>query len=96
MKSTLPMNLTYLCYWDLACESSSVKTMLKPILVELTLMNITIDVYVTCMPAQFWKFDILCKESRKRMIMETGSGIFTRYWSVAEMIGQNLVTVVAE
>jgi hypothetical protein len=53
----------------------------------------SIDVYVTCMPAQFWKFDILCLESGKRTVIETGSGSFTQYWDVAKMIGQNLISV---
>ena len=49
----------------------------------------TIDVYVTCMPAQFWKFDILCKENGKRTVLETGSGYFSQYWDVAKMIGED-------
>lgn len=52
-----------------------------------------IDVYVTCAPAQFWKFEIFCRESMERTVMETGSGSFAEYWPVAEMIGQNLITV---
>jgi hypothetical protein len=53
----------------------------------------SIDVYVTCMPAQFWKFDILCLDSGKQTIIETGSGSFTLYWNVAELIGRNIITV---
>jgi hypothetical protein len=52
-----------------------------------------IDVHVTCAPAQFWRFDILCKEDGKRTVLETGSGTFTQYWNVAELIGRNLVSV---
>ncbi|QCR22857.1 hypothetical protein [Pontibacter sp. SGAir0037] len=52
-----------------------------------------IKVYVTCMPAQFWKFDIICKEGSRRTILETGSGTFTQYWDMAKMVGLNLVTI---
>ncbi|AMM49968.1 hypothetical protein TH61_00545 [Rufibacter sp. DG15C] len=53
----------------------------------------SIDVYVTCAPSQFWRFDIFNKVEGKRTVITTGSGMFTQYWDVAKMIGQGLVAV---
>ncbi|MFB9864089.1 hypothetical protein [Rufibacter immobilis] len=53
----------------------------------------TIEVFVTCAPSQFWRFDIFSKTESRRTVISTGSGTFTQYWKVAELIGQGLVAV---
>ncbi|MER2997390.1 hypothetical protein [Pontibacter populi] len=56
-------------------------------------IEFSIEVFVTCAPAQFWRFVIVCKSNNNRTVIETGSGRFSEYWNVAKLIGQNLVSV---
>lgn len=47
----------------------------------------------SCVPAKFYKFIILNKDSDKKIILKTGSGSFSDYWKTAELFGKNLLIV---
>lgn len=51
----------------------------------------SINLWVTCIPAQFWKAEILCKSSKKLTSVTTGSGGLLDYWSIFELIGQDML-----
>jgi len=53
----------------------------------------SIDCFVTCVPAKFYKFIILNKNSGKATLMKTGSGSFSDYWKTAELIGKDLLII---
>jgi hypothetical protein len=57
----------------------------------------TIDVYVTAMPAQFWRFDIvrLCEDGdyREELRLSTGSGRLSQYWPVALLFAEHMIDV---
>ena len=42
-----------------------------------------IKIWVTCCPAQFYKFEIDSKENNKKIVINTGSGCFSEYWDFA-------------
>jgi len=52
-----------------------------------------IDCFVSCVPAQFFKFIITAKDDNEIFEMKTGSGTFTKYWSMAESIGRDLIVI---
>ena len=52
----------------------------------------TIKIWVACMPAQFWKFEIYNKEAKATTHkFRTGSGGFTEYWKVAKMFAEGML-----
>ena len=52
----------------------------------------SIDVWVTCMPAMFFRFQIKnCENSE--FDLGTGSGDFTKYWTIAESFGNGMVDI---
>jgi hypothetical protein len=51
-----------------------------------------ISVYVTCMPAQFWRFDITTEDGFKYMLT-TGSGILSDYWEIALKVAEGMVAI---
>jgi hypothetical protein len=52
----------------------------------------TIKIWVDCMPAQFWKFEIYNKEAKAiTHKFRTGSGGFTEYWKVAKMFAEGML-----
>lgn len=52
----------------------------------------SIDVWVTCMPAIFFRFHIKnCENSE--FDLGTGSGNFTEYWKIAESFGQGMIDI---
>lgn len=42
-----------------------------------------VKVFVTCMPAQFWRFEIL-NHAGEQIHLSTGSGSLTDYWDTVE------------
>jgi hypothetical protein len=52
----------------------------------------SIDVWVTCMPAMFFRFHIKNCENSEFEI-GTGSGDFTEYWTIAESFGQGMIDI---
>lgn len=52
-----------------------------------------VKIWVTCMPAQFWKFEIFCKETGHTTVFSTGSGSLSDYWEVAEKIMQGMIAI---
>ncbi len=52
----------------------------------------SIEIWVTCTPAQFWRFEIIMEDKRKFQ-METGSGSLKDYWPSALLIAKDLLTV---
>jgi len=51
----------------------------------------TVEIFVTCYPAQFYKFII--KVGSKVYEMTTGSGSLSDYWPMAKAIAENMVVV---
>ncbi|MCK9421842.1 MAG: hypothetical protein M0Q38_04535 [Bacteroidales bacterium] len=51
-----------------------------------------IDVWVTCMPAMFFRFHIKNNENTE-FDLSTGSGNFTEYWTIAECFGQGMIDI---
>ena len=51
----------------------------------------TVEIFVTCLPAQFYKFVI--KEDAKVYEMTTGSGTLSDYWPMAKAIAKNMVVI---
>ncbi len=51
-----------------------------------------IDVWVTCMPAMFFRFHVKNHENTEFDI-GTGSGNFTQYWTIAESFGQGMIEI---
>lgn len=86
-KEDLPL-LLQLGLKEFICESN-VETYLGKVESE----SYAIDVYVTCAPAQFWRFEVFCKEDGKLTVVETGSGRFTKYWEFVKMVGENIISV---
>lgn len=54
--------------------------------------NASIKVWVSCMPAQFWRFEIETDEEG-RFKMETGSGSLKNYWSTAMMVAEGMLVI---
>lgn len=52
-----------------------------------------INVYVTCVPAQFFEFIIKNFDEEKEYKITTGSGNFTEYWNIAESFGRSLIRI---
>ncbi len=51
-----------------------------------------IKIYVTCMPAQFWRFEITTDEDKKYEI-STGSGLLSNYFKTAIMVAEGMLTI---
>ncbi len=51
-----------------------------------------VKVFVTCMPAQFWRFEIL-NHSGEQINISTGSGLLTDYWNSVEKFATGLINV---
>jgi hypothetical protein len=51
-----------------------------------------IDVWVTCMPAMFFRFHIKNHENTE-FELGAGSGNFTQYWTIAESFGQGMIDI---
>jgi len=54
-----------------------------------------VDVFVSCLPAQSWRFVIETKEGdiHRKTILQTGSGGLQDYWSAIKLFAENMVTV---
>jgi hypothetical protein len=52
----------------------------------------SIDVWVTCMPAMFFRFHVKNHENTE-FELGTGSGNFTQYWTIAESFGQGMIDI---
>lgn len=46
----------------------------------------SVKVWCHGMPAQFWRFEIFCKDNGKTTKVNTGSGCLKDYWSMVEKI----------
>ena len=51
----------------------------------------TVKISVYPMPAMFWTFDIYIAETRKTVIVHTGSGTLSKYWETINLIADNLI-----
>lgn len=51
-----------------------------------------IKVFVTCMPAQFWRFEIITDED-KSFNIKTGSGTLSDYWKTAVLFAEGMLVV---
>ncbi len=52
-----------------------------------------VEAKVTCMPAQFWKFNIFCSERNETTELSTGSGGLTDFYNIAVMIADGMLVV---
>jgi hypothetical protein len=52
----------------------------------------TVDVFVTCFPAQFWRLVIHSTEGRD-ITLKTGSGTLQDYWPIAQKFAESMVVV---
>jgi hypothetical protein len=53
-----------------------------------------VKIFVTCMPAQFWRFVIEAVDGeRYRWEVRTGSGTLTRYWPAVEQMAEGMFVV---
>lgn len=52
----------------------------------------SVKIYVTCMPAQFWKFEIKTDEDCKYVI-KTGSGSLSEYWDSVMLVATGCFVV---
>ena len=83
--------------WDLPLfEKLNIKPFKAPhskeIFVGEVVYNIDkIKIWVTCMPAQFWRFEIYSDETKKTTKFSTGSGNLGDYWDIAEKISQGML-----
>ncbi len=55
--------------------------------------NISIKVYVTCAPSQFYKFIVNNKDEDIHCVIETGSGSFTKYYPMTLAIAEGCLVV---
>lgn len=53
----------------------------------------TCKVWVRCLPAQFWTFEIYCDESHATTTVQTGSGCLSDYWDMVEKIMDGMFVV---
>lgn len=51
-----------------------------------------IKIWVTCMPAQFWRFEIETDEDKKFEV-STGSGAMSDYWSSVLKVAEGMLVV---
>lgn len=51
-----------------------------------------IKIWVTCMPAQFWRFEIETDEDKKFEV-STGSGSMSDYWSIVLKVAEGMLVV---
>jgi hypothetical protein len=51
-----------------------------------------VDIFVSCCPAQFWKFNIKLP-SGKVLYLSTGSGSFSTYWPTIKMFLDDMLVV---
>lgn len=54
--------------------------------------NVIIKIWVSCWPAQFWRFEIDTSEGGKYSV-ETGSGSLTSYWDSVMQIAESMFVV---
>jgi len=53
----------------------------------------TCKVWVTCLPAQFWAFEIYSNETNMTTLVQTGSGCLADYWEVVEKIMDGMFVI---
>jgi hypothetical protein len=53
----------------------------------------TVRVFVTCMPAQCWEFEVYNKETDCTYRLSTGSGTLNNYWPSVELIASGMLVV---
>lgn len=51
-----------------------------------------IKIWVTCMPAQFWRFEIETDEDKKFEV-STGSGSMSDYWSSVLKVAEGMLVI---
>lgn len=52
-----------------------------------------VDVFVSCYPAQFWRFIIHNAETGKTCEMETGSGSLADYWRAVDIFAKGMADI---
>lgn len=52
----------------------------------------SVKIWVTCMPAQFWRFEIITSNNECYEVA-TGSGTLSDYWPSIELILTNMLSV---
>jgi hypothetical protein len=52
-----------------------------------------VDITVTCMPAQFWRFTIYRASSKDTLTLNTGSGGLNEYWPTAKLFAEGMLSV---
>jgi len=54
-----------------------------------------VQIFVTCMPAQFWRFVVETADgdARYRWEVRTGSGTLCRYWQAVEQMAEGMFVV---
>ncbi len=52
-----------------------------------------VRVWVTCLPAHFWRFEIYCSETKTIHSVSTGSGVFNQYWLLAKAISEGIFVI---
>jgi hypothetical protein len=52
-----------------------------------------IKIWVCAAPAQFWKFEIYDKESKRTTIASTGSGGLVDFWPTVKLMAENMFVI---
>ncbi|MFB6318400.1 hypothetical protein [Saccharicrinis sp. FJH54] len=52
----------------------------------------SIKIFVTCMPAQFWEFEVTTIEGQK-YVLQTGSGPLSIFWESIVLVAQNMLSI---
>ncbi len=52
-----------------------------------------VKIWVCCMPAQFWKFEIYCIDSDRTTTLSTGSGNMKNFWPFVRQVTAGMMVV---
>jgi len=50
-------------------------------------------IWVYPMPAQFWKIEIFLVESKRVVVITTGSGAFSNFWNTIKLIADGMLDI---
>jgi hypothetical protein len=53
----------------------------------------SVQIYMTGLPAQFWRFVIHCNETNTDTEFSTGNGVLSDFWGFADAIMQGMVVI---
>lgn len=78
---------------ELGLEPFDIKSGVKHIVGKVMIQESEVLIKVEGLPAQFWEFEILCRNPKRAYRVTTGSGSLSDFWAAITMLATDMMNI---